>query len=398
MKTTLQTISNMNKPFKSFSCFIVALLLCLMANKQANAEVSVSSFTNPNWCSTYPSAYTTVEDFSISEVTIANTEGFTRNQTNATLILGFSNANFQFNPGVGTITVNNTGVTINSYTITATNITLDITTTAFNTDFNTILFSGIEIRAMAAATSTLRRTGGTFRIDNSTTQPATSISWGNLTSSVPFAFSTSTITQSSTANVAPNLTNQRIIRIAIAITGTCSPVTATSFTLSTAGSTNPATDIANAKLYYTTNTTFSSANLFGTVTSPNGTFTITGNRVLPNAGTHYFWLTYDITATPTNTNVVDAQSIDVTLSGVTTAIAGNPAGTRTISSSILYSRAAGNFGTSSNWSTVGVGGASCGCVPADGSSVIIGHAITLNVNRSLTNVTIQAGGDRKSVV
>ncbi len=392
MKTTLQTISNMNKTFKCFSCFIVALLLCLFVNKQATAEVSISSFTNPNWCSTYPSAYATVSDFSIAEVTIANTEGFTRNQTNATLILGFSNANFQFNPGVGTITVNNTGVTINSYTITATSITLDITTLAFNTDFNTILFSGIQIRAMAVATSTLRRTGGTFRIDNSTTQPSTSLSWGGLTSRAPFAFSTSTITQSSTANVAPNLTNQRIIRIAVAITGTCNPVTATSFTLSTAGSTNPATDIANAKLYYTSNTTFSSANLFGTVTSPNGTFTITGSRVLPTAGTHYFWLTYDITASPTNTNVVDAQSIDVTLSGVTTAIAGNPVGSRTVSSAIYYSRLAANFGTGTTWSTIAVGGASCGCVPVDGSSVIIGHAITLNVNRSLTNVTIQAGG------
>jgi len=392
MKTTLQTIGNMNKTFKCFSCFVVAILLCLLVNKQATAEVSISSFTNPNWCGTYPTAYTTVGNFSIAEVTIANTDGFTRNQTNGTLVLGFSNASFEFNPGVGTISVNNTGVTINSYTITATAITLDITTLAFNTDFNTILFSGIQIRATAVASGRLQRTGGTFRIDNSTTQPAGSISWGNLTSSAPFAFSTSTITQTSTANVAPVLTNQRIIRIAIAVTGTCNPLTATSFTLSTSGSTNPSTDIANAKLYYTTNTTFSSANLFGTAASPNGTFTITGSRVLPTVGTHYFWLTYDMTAAPTNGNVVDAQSIDVTLNGSTIAIAGNPVGSRTVSSAVYYSRAAGNFSTTSNWSTIAVGGASCTCVPVDGSSVVIGHALTLNVTRSLTNVTIQAGG------
>ncbi|WP_170172657.1 beta strand repeat-containing protein [Hymenobacter rigui] len=131
---------------------------------------------------------------------------------------------------------------------------------------------------------------------------------------VPATYSSSAVTQASTARVVAGSTNQEILRVAIVIGGgPDAPISATSFTFTTTGSTTPA-DISSARVYYTgTNTAFTTASPFGNATAnPNGTFTITGIRQLVT-GTNYFWLAYDVAANATNGNVLDATAPSFTL-------------------------------------------------------------------------------------
>ena len=68
---------------------------------------------------------------------------------------------------------------------------------------------------------------------------------------VPMSFVSSTTTQLNTSAVSPGSTTQEIVGIQIVTTGSASPFNATGFTFNTTGSTAPATDIQNAKLWYT---------------------------------------------------------------------------------------------------------------------------------------------------
>lgn len=64
-------------------------------------------------------------------------------------------------------------------------------------------------------------------------------------------------------------------------------------------------------------------------------------------------------------------------------------------SATFYSRVAtGNWTTVGTWSITACGGGSSGTIPGAGDDVIIcnGHTITLDASRSITNVTINAGG------
>ncbi|WP_155832853.1 LamG-like jellyroll fold domain-containing protein [Hymenobacter swuensis] len=131
---------------------------------------------------------------------------------------------------------------------------------------------------------------------------------------VPATYSSSAATQASTARVVAGSTNQAILQVAIVIGGgPDAPISATSFTFTTTGSTSPA-DIAAARVYYTgTSNTFAATNQFGSATaSPNGSFTIGGNRQLVN-GTNYFWLVYDVAPGATIGNVLDATAPSFTL-------------------------------------------------------------------------------------
>lgn len=372
--------------------FLLAFFSVLVVNA-ANASYTLTKATDPNFCANFPTGYSTVS-FAINETSMSSSSGFTRNQTNATLILGLSNASFQFNPGVGTVSVTGTGVTIVSYVITSTAITVTITTASTNTALNTINFNNIQIRATAAATGYIRRSGGTFRIDNKTTRPSTSTSWGTLTAKTPLAYSSSTATQSSTATVFAGTSDNQVIGIQVVVAGTCSSVTATSFNFNTTGSTNPTTDLTGASLYYTgTTNVFSTASLFGTVSNPNGSFAISGSQAFSAAGTYYFWLTYNINATATNANVVDVQLVSSVIGGSTvTPTTGNPTGTRTINTNYYYSINSGNWSSTSIWSRTS-GGASCGCSPTTGNGLVyVNHSISLDNSYTVNNVTVQSGG------
>jgi photosystem II stability/assembly factor-like uncharacterized protein len=147
----------------------------------------------------------------------------------------------------------------------------------------------------------------------------------------PMIYVSSTAVQKELSSVSPNLANQEILKIEIVTNGNLSPFNATSFTFNTTGSTNPATDIANAKLYYTsTSSAFSTANQFGeTILAPDGEFTITGDQELGN-GRNNFWLTYDIPANAVIGNQLDAQCTAVVLDEPKTLTVSDPLGARVI--------------------------------------------------------------------
>lgn len=113
-------------------------------------------------------------------------------------------------------------------------------------------------------------------------------------------------------------TDQRIIAIKVATTGNVNPVPITSFNITTNGTSN-INDISNIKLYYSnTNSNFdlATSTLFGSVSSTSGTLTVNGNQTL-SSGDNYFWITYDVSTTATEGNLLDATCESV-LSNTTT--------------------------------------------------------------------------------
>ncbi|MCA8829181.1 LamG-like jellyroll fold domain-containing protein [Hymenobacter pini] len=153
-------------------------------------------------------------------------------------------------------------------------------------------------------------------------------------------YTSSTTEQLNTGLAQVGSTNQEILRVSVVIGGgTSAPLSATSLTFTTTGSTRPA-DIAAARVYYTgTNGTLTTTTLFGSaVASPNGTFTVTGNQLL-TTGTNYFFLVYDVAATATPGGVLDATLTSLTVGGtVRTPTVTDPTGNRRI---VQTSRVAG---------------------------------------------------------
>ncbi len=159
----------------------------------------------------------------------------------------------------------------------------------------------------------------------------------NLVTSAAMTYSSCTATQSNTSTVYQGSTNEEVIGVQIvAGTGGASPITATSFTFQTTGTTN-VTDISNARLWTTASScNFATATqLGGTVASPpaSGTpFTINGFTFTLASGTNYFWLTYDVSPTAVSGNVMDAQCTSLIAGGSSrTPTTTAPAGSRPIS-------------------------------------------------------------------
>jgi hypothetical protein len=152
-----------------------------------------------------------------------------------------------------------------------------------------------------------------------------------ITPSGPMQYSSSTTETASTNTVYAGYYNNEIIRLNVVTTGSSDPISATSITFNTNGSTS-AGDISSAKVYYTTNTSFSTTTQFGTATvNPNGTFTVTGTQQLIS-GNNYFWLAYDISINSTSGNVVDGECTSVTVAGSPyTPTVTAPSGSRIIS-------------------------------------------------------------------
>ncbi len=163
---------------------------------------------------------------------------------------------------------------------------------------------------------------------SSSIKPSSGLTYTWTPSVMSYSSSTTAQLQSGQSIIVPSNNNQ-ILQIQVVTTGSNNPISATSFNLGTNGSTNPVTDISNAKLYYTgTSAVFSTSVLFGSTASPNGTFTINGSQSLPS-GTSYFWLVYDVPSSGINGDVVDAQCNSITINSISqipTVIA--PAGNR----------------------------------------------------------------------
>ncbi|MBL0309870.1 MAG: PKD domain-containing protein [Bacteroidetes bacterium] len=120
-------------------------------------------------------------------------------------------------------------------------------------------------------------------------------------------YTSSTVAQIAT-DVRQNSLAQPVVQLQVVVGGGVDPAAIlNSITFNTSGSTNTATDITKAKIYYTgTSSTFSSATQFGsTFTSFAGNLTATGNVALLS-GTNYFWVAYDLNLNATLANVLDA--------------------------------------------------------------------------------------------
>ena len=153
-----------------------------------------------------------------------------------------------------------------------------------------------------------------------------------------------TVEQSNYSCYMPGDLCKPMLKIAVHTTGTANPVEVADFNLTTAGSTSPATDLANARIIYTgdTNSYFSCDPSFGEFISPSGAFTISGSQFLNSTnctGVHYFWLAYDIAAGATLGNSIDATltDVDILVAGVPTTFlptVSAPAGFGTINNGV----------------------------------------------------------------
>ncbi|HOJ05850.1 MAG TPA: BNR-repeat neuraminidase N-terminal domain-containing protein, partial [Bacteroidota bacterium] len=163
--------------------------------------------------------------------------------------------------------------------------------------------------------------------NNNSYKPQCAMRWVPAT---PMSYISSTTIQPNTSAAPVGYTNQEIIGMQVVTSGSLTPMSATSFSLSTTGTTS-ASDILSAKVYYTgSSATFATTNLFGTQASPSGSFTVNGSQTLA-PGVNYFWLAYDISAAATPGNVVDAQCNSITIGGTgRTPTVTNPTGNRAL--------------------------------------------------------------------
>ena len=180
----------------------------------------------------------------------------------------------------------------------------------------------------------------------------TSISPLCVTESTNMNYFSSTATQNNITNVNTGA-NKEIIGIEIVTTGTLNPLDANSFYFNTNGTTNPSTDIANAKLWTTgTSSVFAATTQLGaTIAAPNGAFTISGFTQILSGGTNYFWLTYDVPAGATDGNFVDAECDSVIVNGITrTPTITAPTGNREIFYNVWTGAISTDWHTTGNWS------------------------------------------------
>ena len=163
----------------------------------------------------------------------------------------------------------------------------------------------------------------------------------------------STTADQITGNVPLGSSDVKVLRLRIHSEKSTNALNVTSFEFNTGASQSPTTDFSNAKVYYTNgDTTFSTSQLFGTVSSPNGTFTITGNKKLVT-GVNYFWLTYDIASGANGGDVVDAMFNSVVVDGmVQTPTNGDPLGNRALQSPLNGSYYVGVGQTSPNYAAI----------------------------------------------
>lgn len=139
----------------------------------------------------------------------------------------------------------------------------------------------------------------------------------------PLAFSNS-FPFYETANTQPGLTDQAITRLEVQVTGgpDCQ-VDISEIIFNTTVTTNPS-DVTTARVYYTgTSPTFTPSTQYGTdiaITASNQSLTFTDLTSLTSAGSHYFWLAYDIAPGATLGNFVRGaitQFTQTSLSGTT---------------------------------------------------------------------------------
>ena len=193
--------------------------------------------------------------------------------------------------------------------------------------------SATDYLRVDAATNTAANTGSS---DAQTTTIASGRSY-TFTPGSTMTYTSSTVTQASVATVTKCAVNQPIVCVEVVASGSCSALSLTQLQMVMTG-TAPTADVSLIHIYYTgTSSTFSAVGAFngaGTAVAA-GTITINGSQTLSN-GTNYFWIAYDMNASGTTGNTVDARLLaspttTLTVGGIArTVTANNPAGIRSI--------------------------------------------------------------------
>jgi hypothetical protein len=178
-----------------------------------------------------------------------------------------------------------------------------------------------------------------------TNPPITNLTVGSsrpnlrMTLPVPKVLSGITYNQASTNPAPVGAIDMAILRLDFAVTGTIGELNLNSIEV-TSNNTDDA-DIANVKLYRTSNTTFNTTNLLGEANFSGGIATFSDLRYDLPAGNTYFWVAYDISESAANNNLADAK---IAINGIDVGDVTypdseqSPAGSRTIRASL-----AGNY-------------------------------------------------------
>ena len=157
----------------------------------------------------------------------------------------------------------------------------------------------------------------------------------NIVNAPPTFLATNAIQQ--VAQVGAGATNVPILRVPVKVISTlCVPGTIEQLNFNTAGTTSVG-DVLAAKLYRTgINAPFSTTNLVGTVTSPNGAFSFPLTDTTFN-DTNNYWLAYDVSSSAANSNLLDARFDSALVFGSwRTPINANPTGAVTVTVPMTY--------------------------------------------------------------
>lgn len=176
-------------------------------------------------------------------------------------------------------------------------------------------------------------------------------------------FVSCTSTQNNTGVVSTGSENQEVMCIQIETSGALNPLSVSELVLRTDGTDSYSADISNANIWYTgNNSNFTTSSQFGseysTPPAPGSDMAFSDSQTLL-PGTNYFWLTYDVSNSATEGNVVDALFYSAVVDGNTeTPAIDEPVGDRSIIRGCYYNLTLmDDFGTwSGNTITVKVDG------------------------------------------
>jgi hypothetical protein len=306
---------------------------------------------------------------------------------NAQLWSSGTNSNFSTATQVGTIVANPNGSFSFNGSVTleqGTNyfwITYDIKSSATSPDVADATFSSVVV-------------GGISRT------PTVSAPAGNrpIITATPMVYVSGTTTQNVSRSPRPDV-NHHILGVEIVTSGAGSPLSATSFSFNTTGTSAIVTNnIANARLWFTgtSNVFATGTQVGGTIAAPNGVFTITPSVTLYN-GTNYFWLTYDIPATAGCDPVqADAQCTGYTVGGIArTPTVTAPLGAVVIDCNTAYfSKGSLPANLPSSWNTMRDGSGTDATAFGAGSIFYVqnGHIMTTSAAVTIPFLTVEQGG------
>ncbi len=163
-----------------------------------------------------------------------------------------------------------------------------------------------------------------------------------------------TVTQASTARIAPGATNGQILKVKINVNPGLGILKLTDFTATDNAHTSIDIVSSGVKLYATSSSAFSTSNLLGSSTYNKSYFASFSslNHEL-SGGDNYLWLTYDLKSTATSGDRLDALigKDDITIGGSTyPASKEDPAGDRLIADDYTWTGTKStDWGDKDNW-------------------------------------------------